>query len=62
MKSTRNDNQAGVVLVVVLVTLTLFGIVGLTFTYYTSETQCEQNPTAELRDGTCTRTIGPDRR
>ena len=62
MESTRTDRQAGVVLVLVLVVLTLFGVVGLTFTYYASERQCEQNPTAELRDGTCIRIIGNDRR
>ena len=47
MRSIRNDNQAGVVLVIVLVLLTLFGVLGLTFTFYASETQCEQNPTVE---------------
>ena len=62
MRSMRDDNQAGVVLVIVLVLLTLFGVVGLTFTFYASETQCEQNPTVELRDGTCVKTIGTDRR
>ena len=62
MRSIRNDNQAGVVLVIVLVLLTLFGVVGLTFTFYASETQCEQNPTVEVRGGTCVMTIGTDRR
>ena len=62
MRSIRNDNDAGVVLVVVLVMLTLFGILGLTFTFYASETQCERNPTVELRDGTCLKIIGTDRR
>ena len=62
MRSIRNDNQAGVVLVIVLVLLTLFGVLGLTFTFYASETQCEQNPTVEVRDGTCVKTIGTDRR
>jgi Tfp pilus assembly protein PilX len=62
MRSSRNDNQAGVVLLVVLVMLTLFGVVGLTFTFYASETQCEQNPTVELRDGTCLKVIGTGRR
>jgi hypothetical protein len=62
MRSTTNDNQAGIVLVIVLVLLTLFGVVGLTFTFYASQTQCEQNPTVELRDGTCLKTIGTDRR
>jgi hypothetical protein len=62
MRSIRNDNQAGIVLVIVLVLLTLFGVVGLTFTFYASETQCEQNPAVEHRDGTCLMTIGTDRR
>lgn len=62
MRSTRNDHEAGIVLVIVLVLLTLFGVVGLTFTFYASEKMCEQNPTAELRDGTCFMTIGTDRR
>ena len=62
MRSTTNHNQAGIVLVIVLVLLTLFGVVGLTFTFYASQTQCEQNPTVELRDGTCLKTIGTDRR
>jgi Tfp pilus assembly protein PilX len=62
MRSISNDNQAGIVLVIVLVMLTLFGVVGLTFTFYASEEQCEHNPTVELRDGTCLKTIGTDRR
>ena len=62
MRSIRSDNQAGVVLVIVLVLLTLFGVVGLSFTFYASETACEQNPTVELKDGTCLKTIGTDRR
>jgi len=62
MRPIRNDNQAGIVLVIVLVLLTLFGVVGLTFTFYASERQCEQNPTVELRDGTCLKSIGTDRR
>ena len=62
MRSISNDNQAGIVLVIVLVMLTLFGVVGLTFTFYASETQCEQNPTVELRDGACVKIIGTDRR
>lgn len=61
MNSTKNDNQAGVVLLPVLALLTLFGTVGLTFTYYAAETQCQQNPTVETRDGTCIRIIGTDR-
>jgi len=62
MKSIRDDSEVGVVLLIVLVLLTVFGVVGLTFTFYASEKMCEQNPTAELRDGTCVRTVGTDRR
>lgn len=62
MKSINDNNQAGVVLVVVLLSLTLFGIVGLTFTFYASQTDCAQNPTVEIRDGKCTKDVGPDRR
>ena len=62
MRSIRNDNQAGIVLVIVLVMLTLFGVVGLTFTYYASEEAMRAESTVELRDGTCLRTIGTGRR
>ena len=58
MKSTRNNNEAGVVLIAVLALLTLFGVVGLTFTYYTAEAQCLHNPTVETRDGRCIHVIG----
>ena len=50
--------QKGVILIPVLVLLTLFGIVGLTFTFYAAEVQCERNPTVEIRDNRCTKTIG----
>jgi hypothetical protein len=62
MRSIKSDNEAGIVLVIVLVMLTLFGVVGLTFTFYASENMCEHNPTAELRDGICFMTIGTNRR
>jgi flagellar basal body-associated protein FliL len=61
MKSIKDKNQAGVVLVVVLVLLTLFAIVGLTFTFYASQTACSQNPTIETRDGKCTKVVGSNR-
>jgi hypothetical protein len=62
MKSNRFKNQDGIVLIVVLTLLTLFGIIGLTFVYYASERDCLQNPTIELRDERCVKNIGPDRR
>ena len=58
----RTHHEAGVVLILVLTVLSLLGLVALTFSVYTSETQCEQNPTAEMRGETCIRIIGPDRR
>lgn len=58
----RTQNDAGVVLVLVLTVLTLFGIVGLIFVVYTAEAQCQQNPTVDMRGETCIRTIGNDRR
>ena len=61
MKSIKDRNQSGVVLVVVLVLLTLFGIVGLTFTFYASQTACSHNPTIETRDGKCTKVVGSNR-
>ena len=62
MKSTANKDQAGIVLITILVMLTLFGIVGITFVFYAAPADCSQNPTVEIRDGRCTQTIGPDRR
>ncbi len=62
MKSIKVKNQNGIVLLPVLLTLTLLGIVGLTFVFYASERACSQNPTIETRDGTCVKTIEPDRR
>jgi len=63
MRSTTNQRgDAGIVLVIVLVLLTLFGVVGLTFTYYAASTDCSNNPTLEIRDGRCIQTIGNDRR
>lgn len=62
MKSTTRNNEAGVVLIVVLTMLTLFGIVGLTFVYFAAEADCSHNPTIEVRDGRCTKVIGTNRR
>ena len=51
--------QAGIVLIEVLLLLTLFAITGIVFvTYSTSERQCEQNPTVEVRDGRCIKVVG----
>jgi hypothetical protein len=61
MNSNTDRKQAGVVLIPVLLLLTLFGVVGLTFTFYASEVMCERNPTTEIRDGRCVREVGPDR-
>jgi Tfp pilus assembly protein PilX len=61
MKSINDNNQAGVVLVVVLMLLTLLGLVGVTFVYYASQNDCSRNPTIETRDGRCVKEIGPGR-
>jgi hypothetical protein len=62
MQPPTKNHEAGIVLLVVVVLLTLFGVVGLTFAFYASETQCEQNPRVETRGDTCTMVIGTDRR
>jgi Tfp pilus assembly protein PilX len=62
MRSTRFRNQNGIVLVVILLTLTLLGIIGLSFVFYASERACLQNPTIEIKDERCVKNIGPDRR
>ena len=58
MKSRGDNGQKGVILVLVLLMLTLFGLVGVTFFVYTAGDQCDRNPTVEMREGTCTNTIG----
>ena len=59
MNAQANRSQAGVVLLLVLHLLTLFGLTGVVFvTYSAAERQCEQNPTAEVRDGRCVREVG----
>ena len=58
MKLRDHKGQKGVVLLIVLVELTLFGIAGLSFTFYAADTQCERNPTVEMSGSRCTKTIG----
>ena len=59
MNAQAYKEQAGIVLIEVLLLLTLFGIPGIVFvTYSTPERQCEQNPTVEVRDGRCTKVVG----
>jgi hypothetical protein len=58
MNEKAKEGQKGVVLVIVLVMLTLFGVVGISFTFYASEVQCERNPTVEMSDNRCTKEIG----
>ncbi len=49
--------QAGIVLLEVLAMLTLLGLVGITFTFFTPQIQCERNPTVELTDHRCTKQL-----
>ena len=58
MKLIDCKGQNGVILVQVLVLLTLFSIVGLTFIFYAADEQCQRNPTAVMSENGCTRTIG----
>jgi len=59
MNAQADRRQAGVVLIEVVALLTLFGVVGVVFVFYsTAERQCEQNPTVEVRDGRCTKEVG----
>ena len=63
MNEKAKQEQKGIVLLIVLVMLTLFGTVGITFTLYASENQCERNPTVEMTDNRCIKEIGnSDRR
>jgi Tfp pilus assembly protein PilX len=61
METINDKNQAGVILVVVLLMLTLLGLVGLTFTIHAAEADCSRNPTIETRDGRCVKDIGTGR-
>lgn len=58
MKLRDYKGQRGVVLVLVLMTLTLFGVVGITFTLYAADARCMRDPNVEVTDNGCTRTIG----
>jgi Tfp pilus assembly protein PilX len=58
MKLRDHKGQRGVVLVLVLMTLTLFGLIGITFTFYAADERCARDPNAEVSDSGCTRTIG----
>ena len=58
MKERDHKGQKGVVLLIVLLELTLFGIVGISFTFYAAEPMCERNPTVEVSGSRCTKTIG----
>ena len=59
MNAQADRRQAGIVLMVVLLLLTLFGIIGIVFvSYSTAERQCVQNPTEEVRDGRCIKEVG----
>jgi hypothetical protein len=67
MKETKenamdSDNQKGIVLVVILGFLTLFGILGVTFVFYASENACLQNPTIQVQDDRCVKEVGNNRR
>jgi hypothetical protein len=56
-----SDNQKGIVLIVVLGLLTLFGILGVTFVFYASENAL-RNPTIQCQDERCVKQVGNNRR
>lgn len=58
MKLRDYKGQRGVVLVIVLMTLTLLGLVGITFTLYAADDRCVRDPNVEVSDNGCTKTIG----
>lgn len=59
MNAEADSKQAGVVLVLVVLMLTLFELVGVVFaTFSAPERQCEQNPTVEVRDDRCVKEVG----
>ena len=50
--------QKGIILIPVLLTLTLFGIAGISITFYAAPPLCERNPTVEVSGERCTKAIG----
>lgn len=58
MRERDYKAQKGIILIPVLVLLTLFGIVGISFTFYAAKSMCERNPTVEESGDRCTKTIG----
>jgi flagellar basal body-associated protein FliL len=64
MNERDYKGQKGIILIPVLVVLTLFGIAGISFTFYAAKSVCVRNPTVEEIGERCTKTIGntPDHR
>ena len=58
MKLRDYKGQRGVVLVLVLMTLSLFSLIGLTFVLYAADERCVNDPNAVVSGDGCTRTIG----
>jgi len=59
MNGQKDRKQAGVVLVLVILVLTLFELGGVVFaTFSTPQRQCEQNPTVDGRDDGCIKEVG----
>jgi len=63
MDAKKYREQAGIILVTVLLFLTLFSIGGIIFvSYSTAARQCEQNPTVTRTDDGCTKVVGNSNR